>query len=87
MVAKMLIYENLVFGRQGSALVDFDPDIISKISRELTASDLARGTKLTRKAVASLLLSLPYTSTSSLTHEGWWRRPPAPTPLVQALAL
>lgn len=86
-ISNLLIYENLSFNRQGSALVDFDPDIISKISLEIRGDDLGRGSNILPTPVVNALLSLPFTSTSKLIHVGQGQRLPKPTPLVQALIL
>lgn len=69
-ISSMLIYENLSFNRQGGALVDFDPDIISKISLEIRGDDLDRGSNILPTPIVSVLLSLPFTSTSKLIHVG-----------------
>ena len=67
--------------------MDLDPDIISKISQEIQVKDLDRGARILPPPIVNVLLSLPFTSTSKLTHIGEGHRLPKPTPLVQALIL
>ena len=69
-------------------MVDLNPDIIATLSSQLTNEDMDRGMNMMQEAVATLLISHPYTTTSPMTHvPTLTKQLPEPTPLIQTLTL